>query len=90
MHNKEECGNYLSFLYENIKLKFKNIDDNQINKIYFDIINGTLYSNNEYHLWIQEHIKKIIPSFNNKIKSGIKPSPSAKLFNLNTSSLRIK
>ena len=64
--------NYFKYIKEyvsiNIKLKFKNINDNQINKIYFDIIEGTLYSNNEYHSWIQEHIKKIIPSFNNKIK----------------------
>ena len=64
--------NYFKYIKEyvsiNTKLKFKNIDDNQINKIYFDIIDGTLYSNVEYHLWIQEHIKKIIPSFDNKIK----------------------
>ena len=64
--------NYFKYIKEyifiNTKLKFKNIDKNQINKIYFDVIEGTLCSNVEYHFWIQEHIKKIIPSFNNKIK----------------------
>ena len=64
--------NYFKYIKEyiiiNTKLKFENIDDNQINKIYFDIIDETLYSNIEYHSWIKEHINKIIPTFNNKIK----------------------
>ena len=64
--------NYFKYIKQyvvvNTKLKFLNIDDNQINKIYFDIIDGTLYSNIEYHLWIQEHIKNIIPTLNDKIK----------------------
>jgi hypothetical protein len=64
--------NYFKYIKEyitvNTKIKFSNIDDNQINKIYFDIIDGTLYSNVEYHSWIKEHILNIIPVFNNKIK----------------------
>src|SRR3990167_11295953 len=32
-----------------------------------DIINNTLYSDINYHLWINEHKKLIIPNFNIKI-----------------------
>ena len=63
--------NYFKYIKEyiniNIKLEFKDIESNQIIKIYNDIINNTLYSDSKYHLWINKHYKLIIPEFKNKI-----------------------
>lgn len=64
--------NYTKYVKEylniNLTIKFKNIDSKMIMKIYNDLINNTLYSDNEYHSWIKEHRNKIIPNFNNKIE----------------------
>ena len=63
--------NYHKYIKEyvnvNLKLEFTNINNNQVIKIYNDIINNTLYSDINYHLWINEHKKLIIPNFNIKI-----------------------
>jgi len=63
--------NYHKYIREyiniNLKLEFNKIDNNHIIKIYNDIINNTLYSDNEYHSWINKHKKLIIPILENNI-----------------------
>ena len=62
--------NYHKYIKEyvslNLKLKFNNIDDKQINKIYNDIISNTFTSNDIYHDWIKVNKKIILPNFDNK------------------------
>ncbi len=55
------------YINVNLKLEFKNIDNNQIHKIYNDIINNTLCSNDKFHPWITKHKKLLIPSFDKTI-----------------------
>ena len=63
--------NYYKYVKEyvniNLKVKFKNIDTNKIYKIYDDIINNTLHSDIDFHSWISEHKKLIMPSFDKTI-----------------------
>ena len=51
----------------NIKLEFDKTDTKQINQIFNDVINNTLYSNVIYHNWINKHKKLIVPNFQKHI-----------------------
>ena len=63
--------NYTKYIREyiniNLKKKYPNIENNEINNIYNDLINNTLLSNSIHHEWINENKVLLIPIFDKVI-----------------------